>query len=278
MFYTLKEIFGNLGKWREQVGRLAVIDMQKTARGTALGWVWIFVKPAMYIMCFYFALEMGLKASRVSGLEGIDYMIWLSAGIIPWFFVQRMLAGGSDVFRGYSYLVSKLKFPVALIPVFFQLSGMLVHLMLLACLLVAYFAAGGALDPYLLQLLLMLVLMYCFSVGWSLLISPLSALSRDVKNLIGALSTPIFWLSGVIFPISSVESDVVQTIMLFNPVTFIVSSYRQILSTPAALDGTKTLIWSDPVFFGCGVGVILLTIIAGCIVFARLHKDIPDVL
>ena len=109
MLYTLKELFGNLKEWKSQIFHLAFIEMRKASHGTALGWVWVFAKPAMYIGCFWFALEAGLKASRVSGLSGGEYMIWLAAGIIPWFFLQKMLGGGSDVFRKYTYLENKLK-------------------------------------------------------------------------------------------------------------------------------------------------------------------------
>ncbi|MGI6031971.1 MAG: ABC transporter permease [Coriobacteriales bacterium] len=274
MFYTLRELFGSLGDWGAQVLHLAYVEMRKRARGTALGWVWVFAKPAMYILCFWFALDIGLKASRVSGLEGGAYIVWLSSGLIPWFFLQHMLGGGSDVFHKYAYLVSKLKFPVVLIPVFYELSGLLIHLMLLACLLVGYFAAGGALDVYLLQLPLIVIIMYCFSVGWSLMVSPLSALSKDVKNLIAALSTPIFWLSGVLFPISNINNEAIRIIAYFNPVTFITSSYRDILS----VSGGKSWIWSDPAFFGIGMGVIVLTIVCGCIIYSKLYKDVPDVL
>lgn len=278
MLDALRELFGSLKDWHSQVWNLAIIDMRKKTRGTALGWVWVFAQPAMYIICFWFALYAGVKAARITGMGGGEYMLWLSSGIIPWFFLQRMLGTGSDVFRGYSYLVTKLKFPVILIPVFVELSGMMLHLMLLACLLVGYFVAGGPPDIYLLQLPLIVVLMYVFSLGWSLMVSPLSAISKDVKNFVNALSTPIFWLSGVLFDVSSINSTAVQTVMLFNPVTFFVSSYRKILRVPSSVLGAREWIWADPVFFWCGIGVILLTVVVGLAIYSKLRKDIPDVL
>lgn len=278
MFKTLRDLIAALVEWHSQVWNLAYIDMRKTTRGTALGWVWVFARPAMYILCFWFALYLGLKGARVSGMGGGEYMLWLASGIIPWFFLQRMLGVGSDVFRRYTYLVNKLKFPVVLIPVFVELSGMMVHLMLLACLIVGYFVGGGHLDVYAIQLPIIVVLMYLFSVGWSLMLSPLSAISKDVKNLVHAFSTPIFWLSGVMFDMNNIESELVHNIMLFNPVTFFTSCYRKIFTVPSAAWGPKDWIWSDPVFFWCGIFVVLLTIVVGLLIFSKLHKDIPDVL
>ena len=280
MFYTIRELFTQFFAYRKQIGHLAVTDLRKSTRGSALGGLWLFIKPAMYIFCFWFALYLGIKGAHAEGLSGGQYMLWLSAGIIPWFFLQKMLTRGSDLFHVYPYLVNKLRFPIVLIPVFCELSEMILHLMLLACLIVGYFIGGGALDIYAVQLPLLVIIMYAFSLGWALLASSLSAFSKDVKNLANALSTPIFWLSGILFDIYSgslAELPIIQTVALFNPVTFLATCYRKVF-TVSGPDTVKTWIWSDPVFFGCGIGVILVTIIAGFIVFSKVHKDIPDVI
>lgn len=274
---TLRQLSWALTKWRTQVFRLALNAMRKTAHGSALGWVWVFVKPALYIFCFWFALSIGLKAARVSNMSDSTYMLWLASGLIPWFYMQAMLNGGSNIFKKYSYLVNKLKFPVPLIPVFHQLGQLFIHLLLLACLIVGYFIAGGALDIYALQLVLLLGIMYLFSVGWSLFASSISIMSSDFLNLIKALSTPIFWLSGILFELSTIAGDlpVFQTVMYFNPVTFIVTGYRQVL---VSAPGYKMWMWEDPMFFFCGLGVVVFTIVVGLCTYAHLRKDIPDVL
>lgn len=274
---TLKQLSWALTSWRSQVVNLALNAMRKSAHGSLLGWVWVFVKPALYIFCFWFALNMGLRASRASAMDGGTYMMWLASGLIPWFYMQAMLGSGSNVFKKYSYLVNKLKFPVPLIPVFHQLGQLFIHLMLLACLIVAYFIAGGALDIYVLQLVLLVAIMYLFSLGWSLLASSLCAMSTDFLNLIKALTTPIFWLSGILFDISVVAAElpVFKYIMYFNPVTFIVTGYRQVFVNAS---GYKVWMWNDPLFFGIGLGVVVLTILVGLGLYSHLRKDIPDVL
>ena len=204
-------------------------------------------------------------------------MIWLAGGIIPWFYIRTMLGTGTNVFRKYSYLVKRLKFPVPLIPVFYQLGELFIHLMLLVFLLVGYFLAGGTLDLYLLQLVFLVLVMYILSVSWSLFASSMSAISKDFLNLIKALSTPIFWLSGILYDINAVAVDipVLRTVLYFNPVTFIVSGYRQCL---VCAPGYKTWLWEDPAFFWIGIGMVVLTAIAGLCTYAHLRKDIPDVI
>lgn len=85
---TLKQLSWALTKWRTQVLNLALNAMRKSAHGSLLGWVWVFVKPALYIFCFWFALNLGLRAARASSMDGGTYMMWLASGLIPWFFMQ----------------------------------------------------------------------------------------------------------------------------------------------------------------------------------------------
>lgn len=274
MLDTLKELSTGLTTNRWQVWNLAKLTLRKETRATALGFVWLFVKPAMYIFCFWFALRVGLKSAE-STMDGAAYLVWLSAGIIPWFFLQKMLGTGSKIFNKYAYLVNKLKFPVTLIPVFYSLSFMILHLIFLVCLGIGYFAAGGTLDIHILQIPIMLILMYLMFTGWSFLTSTISAFSKDFVKLIAALSTPIFWLSGVLFDVSTVNSALVQAVLKFNPVTFLVTGYRQVFTVTG---GTKVWLWSDPTFCILGVGIILLTFILGIAIFAHFRKELADVL
>ena len=56
---TLATILKDNWEWRKQIGRLAIFELVKKSRGAVLGWAWFFIKPAMYIFCFWFALESG---------------------------------------------------------------------------------------------------------------------------------------------------------------------------------------------------------------------------
>lgn len=274
MLDTLKELFSAFGSNRWQVWNLAKLTLRKETRSTALGYFWLFVKPAIYIFCFWFALRIGLRSAQ-NTMTGAAYLVWLSAGIIPWFYLQRMLGAGSKIFNKYAYLVNKLSFPVTLIPVFFALAFMILHLILLACLAVGYFLAGGHIDIHILQLPILLVLMYLFFIGFSFLSSTISAFSKDFTKLIAALRTPIFWLSGVLFDVSTIDNALVQGILKFNPVTFLATGFRQVFSVTG---GSKEWLWSDPSFFFIGLGVIVITFIVGIVVFSRLRKDIADVI
>ncbi len=251
---------------------MALFELVKKSRGAVLSWAWFFIKPAMYIFCFWFALDIGLKVGSGNAAAGAPpYILWLSAGIIPWFFMQDMLATGIDVMHRFPYLVNKIKFPLSGISTIFTSATMLVQLMLVAALFVIYFACGQQLDLYLLQVPLLLVLMFFFWDLVSILFSQLSAMSKDVANLMHAMSTPFFWLSGVLFNIKTVNVDWIQVILYFNPITFFVTGFRD-----AFYD--KVWIWDDPKMCLGFVVVFVVTLILACLVYKRLNEEVSDVL
>ena len=267
---TLATILKDNWEWRKQIGRLALFDLVKKSRGAVLGWAWFFIKPAMYIFCFWFALEIGLRAGN-SDAGAPPYILWLCAGLIPWFFMQDMLGPGLDVLHRYSYLVNKIKFPLIGISTIFSGATLIVELMLMVALFVIYFACGMPLDVYLLQVPILLVLMFLFWNTVSILFSQLSAMSKDVKNLMSAMSTPFFWLSGVLFDVKDIHIGWVQTMLDFNPITFFVTAFRGAFYA-------KTWFWNDPSACVGFVVVFAITLLAALFVYKKFNEEVCDVL
>lgn len=269
---TLSTILKDNWEWRKQISRLAVFELVKKSRGAVLSWSWFFIKPAMYIFCFWFALDIGLRVGSGAADAGAPpYILWLCAGLIPWFFMQDMLGNGIDVMHRYPYLVNKIKFPLSGISTIFTSATMIVQLMLMVALFVIYFLCGMGLDVYLLQVPILLVLMFVFWDLVSIMFSPLSALSKDVKNLMNAMSTPFFWLSGVLFDIKSIPLDWVQNILAFNPITFFVTSFRDAFYA-------KVWFWEDPVLLGGFAVVFAVTLILAVVVYSKLNEEVADAL
>ena len=270
MLKTLAGIVKDNWDWRSQIAHLAMFDMRKKSRGAVLSWAWFFVRPAIYIVCFWFALKIGLRADR--GTEGMPpYILWLTAGIIPWFFMQERISRGSDVLHQYSYLVNKVKFPISAISTISTTAGMIVHLILLAALFAIYLVCGQMPDIYLLQVPLILLLMFAFWDMFSILFSQLSAFSKDVANLIKAFSTPLFWLSGVIFNVKSIDIGWLQTALDFNPVTFFVNAYRC-----AFYD--RTWFWDDAGSIAGFAVVFAATLVVMLLVYKAFNEEVADVL
>jgi len=199
------------------------------------------------------------------------FFLWLVAGLVPWFFMQEMLNAGSDVLHRYSYLANKIKFPISGIPTIFGISTLIVHLGLVVVLLIIFFAAGIPLDLFLIQVPFIIITMFLFFLMYSLTTSLLCALSKDFANLIKAIVTPLFWLSGVLYDPTTITILWVKRFLLFNPITFFATAYRDAFYT-------KTWIWDDLHRLGAFGVVFLATFITMLLLYKRLSKEVPDVL
>ena len=267
---TLGTILKDNWEWRTKIAHLAVFDLKKQSRGAVLGWAWFLIRPTIYIACFWFALGVGLRAGQASSGE-IPYIVWLTAGLVPWFFMQKMISGGCDAFRSYRYLVNKIKFPLSGICTIFTESHMIMLFLHMILLVIVYFVFGMPIDIYLIQIPILIILMFVFWDMFSIMMSPLSALSKDVANAMKAIGTPMFWLSGVIFNLKGVDIPAFQAVMQFNPVTFFVDAWRCAVCE-------KTWFWDDPGrMIGFGV-VFVLTLIVMVLVYRKLHEEVADVI
>ena len=103
-----------------QVFKLSIADLKKTYTGAALGWAWAVIKPIVTIFVYWFAIAIGLRQG--GDIEGVPYILWLICGIISWFYMGDSITGGTDCIRRYSYLITKMKYPVTTIPTHNNLS------------------------------------------------------------------------------------------------------------------------------------------------------------
>ena len=265
LIYIIKEHI----TWRSQIIKLAKADIIKTYSGAAFSWAWAFVKPLIMTMVLWFAFSIGLRLGHP--VEGYPFILWLIAGLFPWFYMSDMISGGAGCIRKYSYLVTKMKFPVSTIPTFVGLSNIALHIVLILILIIIYTLSGYIPDIYLLQVPIYMFLMLMFFIVWGLFSSMLSAISKDFLNLVKAFNTAIFWLSGIMWDINEIPVPWLQKALMFNPVTFLATGYRNCFVY-------KVWIWEQPFAFGCFAIVFFVLILCAIWAYKKLIKDIPDVL
>jgi len=268
MLQTFVTIVKDNWEWRKQISHLALYELVKRSRGAALSWVWLFARPLIYIFVFWFALDIGL---RVGGDMYPPFFLWLLAGLIPWFYMQDMLNTGSDILHRFPYLVNKIKFPLSGISTIYSLSTLIVHLGLVIVLLIVYFAYGMPLDLYLLQVPFIILVMFVFFDMFSMLTSQISAVSKDFANLMRALTTPIFWLSGILYNVEALNIVWIKNVLAFNPVTFFATAFRDAFYS-------KTWVWENPSTLEAFGLVFVVTLAVLLIVYKRFHEEVSDAL
>lgn len=83
---------------------LTLKDFKKKYVGSYLGILWAFVTPIITIGVFWFVFEVGFKSAPV---DNFPFILWLSCGMIPWFFITDVLNNGTNSVIENDYLVKK---------------------------------------------------------------------------------------------------------------------------------------------------------------------------
>ena len=263
--------------FKKQLLELAKADIIKTYRGASLGWLWALIKPSITIFVYFFAFSVGIRGASkpVTNPDGVTFpfFLWLIGGIIPWFYVSEMMTQGTDCIKKYSYLVTKMRFPVSTIPTFVSLSKMLINLSLTGVVILIYCLYGHFPTYHYLQLIYYMLCQFLLMTPFALFNSTLSVISQDYGNLIKSLTTAVFWLSGIMYDISKIHNIWLRRMLRLNPITYICTGYRdcyihhQWFFSPAKYRSTLG-------FFVVVISMWMLSMY----VYKRTRKDLPDLL
>lgn len=250
---------------------LSVNNLIKKYKGAVMGPLWALIKPSFTLFILWFAFTVGIKGGN--SVSGYPRFIFMLSGYIPWFFISEMIVGGSRSIRQNSQFVTKLSFPVSNIMTFCTMSSLIIHVGMCVIMYIILLCAGYGPSIYNLQFFYYLPLMYAFFLVLSWTTAPLSAFSKDFENLINAIITGLFWLSGVFWDTYSISNPVIRKIMYLNPINYFVNGYRKsFLYDTFIFDSnymTETII-----FFA----EFILLILIGSHFYKKLRKILPDIL
>jgi capsular polysaccharide transport system permease protein len=185
-------------------------------------WFWLMSEPLFHIS-YMLALYTGMRAHK---LGGVDTVIWLITGMCAFFLFRRVASQGQNALSANQALFAYRQVkPVDTVIVRAVLEGVL--MLLVATILLAAAALFGhdvlADDP-LLALTAALGL-WLVGFGWGLITSVLCGLVAELENLTGFLMMPLFLLSGVFMPISSIPQPYRDALIL-NPLVHGVEAVR----------------------------------------------------
>lgn len=266
---TLIKIIKEHIEYRKQIFKLAKADLVKTYRGSALGWSWAIIKPTVTIFVYWFAFAIGLRSG--GKVNEYPFFLWLISGIVPWFYMGDMITAGTGCIRKYSYLVTKMKFPVSTIPTFVSMSNLFINVILIVVVIIIFAIFGFAPDIYFLQIPFYILLSFIFFTLWSLFSSFLGAISKDFVNLVKSLMTAIFWLSGILWDANKVSIPWLRTFLKVNPITYLINGFRNCFIN-------KVWFWEQPKLLVCFLIITVILGMFGIWAYKRLRKEVPDVL
>ena len=270
MFSNVRYILRENLSFSKQIYKLSRSELIKKYKGAALGALWMFIRPSITILAFWFAIAIGIRGG--SEIGGVPYIIYLIAGIIPWFFMNDLILDGARSLRSHKHFVTKMPFPVATIMTITGLSLLSVHIGMILVGYLILLMSGIEPSIYNLQIIFYYMpMMFIFFTCLSWITAPLSAISKDFENLINSSRNLIFWLSGILWNPYTIENPVIRNLVMMNPVNYFANGYRNALIN-------KQWFFETPFETGFFLSLLIVVGLGGASVFVRLRKTIPDVL
>lgn len=249
------------------VGQFALDDFKAKYAGSALGCLWAFLQPIITIVLYWFVFQLGFKSAPV---ENFPFILWLMVGLLPWFFVSDAIANATTSMVEYSYLVKKVLFNINILPLAKVLSIMLVQAVLIIFAIILYAINGYYPDWYYLQLPLYLLYMGIYASGIAYLTATLYVFFKDTLQIVAIILQIVFWMTPIVWDIELMP-EIVQKILVYNPLYYIVEGYRNIFIYKQASNHSMGMI----VYYWAIIFVILWI---GLRLFERCKKHFADVL
>ena len=232
-----------------------------------LGVLWAFIQPTATIAVFWFVFQVGFKSKPV---DNFPFILWLVAGMFPWFYFADAFSSGTNSVLENSFLVKKIVFRVSLLPVIKLLSALLVHIFFIFFMFGMFIYYGYMPDLYWLQIIYYLFALFILLLGLAWITSSAVVFFRDVGQLVSVIIQFGFWLTPIFWSIKMIPEKYHFLIKL-NPLVYIIEGYRNSMIY-------HRWFWED-MYSTLYYWAITLTVFAiGSITFSKLRPHFSDVL
>ena len=262
----LKEQFSHLGI----IFRVAQYENKASYQGHYLGLAWEFLNPLIQIGIYYLIFGIGVRGN--DEVRGVPFIVWMLFGISCWFFINKAVLDCSKSIQKKVGMVSKMKFPVSVLPSITIVSLLKTFFVMIGISIVVAFFFGIYPTIYWLQIIYYFVALIIFLFFFGLLNSTITLLVRDYHIILQSLMRILFYFSGPIWVIEEARFPawVIRMIQL-NPFFYIINGFRDAFLSRAFFWEYRT----TGLFFW---GLTLLIAILGTHLHLKFRSKFVDLL
>lgn len=243
-------------------------DITVQFKQTIFGMGWYFISPLfsmfMYIIVF----------GRIAGIptDDIPQPVFYLSGICLWEYFSECLTAVSNTFQSNAGLFGKVYFPRLVSPVSVVISKMFRFSLQLGTFIIVYLLflfKGVNLCPtwYLLLFPVLVFMIQCLALGLGLIISSLTTKYKDLVNFFGVFVSLWMYATPIVYPLSYVTNPTLHKIMLFNPMTAIIETFKY------GAYGAGEFSWTS---LGYSAVIIFVLLFIGIAMFNRKQKYFID--
>ena len=207
---------------RNMLFNLIKSDFKNRYLGNHLGIVWAFIQPLVMVAVYWFVFTKGF---RVAAIANVPFLMWLLAGMVPWFLLNDAIMSASNAVTSQAFLVKKIVFEVKLLPFVKIGAAILVNLGFWLLMIVVSLCYGYYPSLWWLQLIYYMLCIIMLSLSLCLLFSALMPFMPDVGQILSVIFQVLFWATPVMWNQNLLHGNWVYIIKL-NPFAYIINGFR----------------------------------------------------
>lgn len=217
-------ISGILGS-RELVWQLFKRNFLASYKKSFLGITWLFLSPLFGIVSWVFLQKSGMLNP---GDTGIPYPAYVLIGTSMWGLLMGFYSAAKETLASGQALVMQVRYPHEAL-LFMQTAQHVANFLIAFAMNIVVLVAFGVVPSWKI-IFFPLVALPLFFVGAAigLVVSIISVVSIDIDRAVTMGMGLLMWLTPVVYS-TKVPNQVVQTLISFNPLTYLVCSARDIV-------------------------------------------------
>lgn len=258
--FVIRENFKNIYR----TFSIARYELLADMRDSKLGLFWNFASPTIQVLTYWFVFGYVFQRKAV---DGIPYMAWMLGGMVVWFFISPCITDGCNAIFSKSDVISRMKFPVSILPLTVVFKKLFNHFCLLVIVVIVYALFGYFPEVHWFGLIYYLLCAVLFAFSLSLTTSVLNMLARDVRKLIVSCMRLLLYLTPILWDVSRLPSWIGK-VAGCNPIYYIVQGYRDCFFYHR---GFGAYTWSMLWFWGITLG---LFVVGSCMIYKFKTKFI----
>ena len=234
--------------------------------------VWAMAQPVVTVAMYYIVFDKIMGNTSTPLREGVEvpFVLFLTAGLVPWFYFSEALNNGTNALLEYNYLVKKVVFKISILPIIKIIAATFIHVFFVCLLLIVAAIYGYYPTIYTIQIVYYSFCLFIFVLALSYTTCAVVVFFRDLSQIISIGLQIGMWATPILWNLDSLSGNWI-TILKLNPLVYIVNGYRSAIYEKE---------WFFQDFFSTMYFWIVTVVLfgLGAVIFKRLKVHFADVL
>ena len=258
----------DLWRYRDLTAMFVWRDFVAQYKQTILGPLWHILQPLFTTLIF--TVVFGKMAKLPT--DGVPPLLFYLSGVTCWSYFADSVSRTSGTFIGNAAIFGKVYFPRLSVPLSHVISSMIkfaIQFALFLAFLMFYWMQGAGVHPTAAIALtpLLLLLMAGLSLGAGIIVSALTTRYRDLQQLVVFGVQLMMYATPVVYPLSMIGGGSFRWLILANPMTAVVETFRYAYLGSGTFDG---------IYLCYSAGFTVAVLFIGVVLFNHVERTFTD--